>query len=93
MRSLTRIFQAMDGKNTCRLDVDDFRWGLLDFGIEISKDEACEMSPHFGGDNCIHWGDFLKAIRQPVSDAKLKCIKNCYAELCQGGALTLDCLA
>jgi len=30
----------MDEKGDRSLDVDDFRWGLKGFGIEISKDEA-----------------------------------------------------
>ena len=83
----------MDKRGDCCLDVDDFRWGLLDYGIEISKEEAQEMSPHFGGNNSIHWGKFLSAMRQPVSDAKLAAIKKCYADLTKGGTLTLDAMA
>jgi hypothetical protein len=33
VRELTAIFQAMDQRGDRNLDVDDFRWGLLDFGI------------------------------------------------------------
>lgn len=83
----------MDKSGNCLLDVDDFRWGLLDFGIEISKEEAQEMSPHFGGNNCVHWGQFMNAIRQPVSDAKLAAIKKTYDHLTKDGVLTLDGLA
>jgi len=37
---LSRIFKAMDENGNKGLDVDDFRWGLKDFGIQITKDEA-----------------------------------------------------
>jgi len=30
----------MDQKGDSNLDVDDFRWGLMDFGIQVSKEEA-----------------------------------------------------
>jgi hypothetical protein len=30
----------MDSKGDHKLDVDDFRWGLLDYGIEISKEQV-----------------------------------------------------
>jgi len=33
VRALDRIFKAMDADGSKTLDVDDFRWGLLDFGI------------------------------------------------------------
>jgi hypothetical protein len=43
LKNLARIFAAMDSKGDHKLDLDDFRWGLLDYGIEISKEEASEM--------------------------------------------------
>ena len=33
VKGLSAIFQAMDSKGDHRLDVDDFRWGLMDYGI------------------------------------------------------------
>jgi len=33
----------MDSKGDHKLDVDDFRWGLLDYGIDVSKEQVCEM--------------------------------------------------
>ena len=83
----------MDKQGNQKLDVDDFRWGLLDFGSEISKEEANQMSPHFGGSNTVNWGQFLDAIRQKVSDAKVAAIKRAYADLSNGGSLTLDAVA
>jgi len=40
VRALDRIFKAMDVDGSKDLDADDFRWGLLDFGIQISKEES-----------------------------------------------------
>ena len=33
IKALTRIFKAMDEAGDCNLDCDNFRWGLMDFGI------------------------------------------------------------
>ena len=43
IRGIARIFAAMDNNGNKLLDVDDFRWGLKDFGILISKEEAQQV--------------------------------------------------
>lgn len=40
IRGIARIFKAMDDNGNHLLDVDDFRWGLKDYGITLSKEEA-----------------------------------------------------
>lgn len=37
IRALTRLYKAMrrPPSNSSKLDVDDFRWGLLDYGVNI----------------------------------------------------------
>jgi len=33
IRGIARIFKAMDNNGNKLLDLDDFRWGLIDYGI------------------------------------------------------------
>jgi hypothetical protein len=33
IKALERLFKAIDEKSEKNLDVEDFRWGLLDYGI------------------------------------------------------------
>lgn len=40
IRGIARIFKAMDDNGNHLLDADDFRWGLIDYGISITKEEA-----------------------------------------------------
>ena len=40
LRGLSKIFKAMDHNNNGKLDIDDFRWGLMDFGLQLTKEEA-----------------------------------------------------
>jgi hypothetical protein len=47
---LERIFKAIDEKSEKNLEVEDFRWGLLDYGIQISKDDALEVLQRYDVD-------------------------------------------
>lgn len=66
VRSLTRIFKAMDVNGNKNLDCDDFRWGLMDYGIQVSKDEAAELMSAFGADGCINYDSFLSNVRVSI---------------------------
>ena len=65
IRGIARIFAAMDNNGNKLLDVDDFRWGLKDFGILISKEEAQQVLDHFDRDRngVVDYNEFLRAIR------------------------------
>ena len=68
IKSLTKIFKAIDEKANQNLDVDDFRWGLMDFGIQISKDEASELLSSFSkdGGNSVNFELFLDQFRVSI---------------------------
>ena len=65
VRALQRIFKAMDVKGDKNLDVDDFRWGLMDFGIQVSKDEAGEVLKYFDkdGNGSVNFDEFLSTLK------------------------------
>ena len=55
----------MDVKGDCNLDVDDFRWGLMDFGIQVTKDEAAEVLKYFDkdGNGMVNFGEFVNTLK------------------------------
>ena len=55
----------MDDKGDKNLDVDDFRWGLMDFGISITKEEAVEVLAHFDRDKngTVNFDEFLVTLK------------------------------
>ena len=65
IRGIARIFKAMDDKGDHNLDVDDFRWGLIDYGIAVSKDEAAEILAHFDRDKngTVNFDEFLRTLK------------------------------
>lgn len=65
IRGLSRIFKIMDDNGNHQLDVDDFRWGLIDFGININKDEAQQIVKHMDrdGNGTIDFDEFMRFMR------------------------------
>lgn len=65
VRKLAHIYKEMDQNGDHKLDPDDFRWGLLDYGIAISKEEtelfleACDKNK----DGLIDFTEFLQFLR------------------------------
>ena len=58
----------MDPNCSKNIDVDDFRWGMMDLGVQISKDEAAEMLSSFDKDKCgmVHYEDFICAFKVSI---------------------------
>jgi len=74
----------MDKNGNGSLDVDDFRWGLLDFGVEITKEEAAELLKHFDADKNggVNFNEFISALKGgDLSESRLAVIKRAYDKL------------
>ena len=69
IRGISKIFKAMDENGNKTLDIDDFRWGLKDYGIAISKEEATQVMQHFdrNGDGCVDFNEFLRALKVKIN--------------------------
>ena len=65
VRALSRIFKEMDINGDHKLDPDDFRWGLYNYGMIISKEdtqlfvEVCDRNK----DGHIDFTEFLHFLR------------------------------
>ena len=97
IRGVSRIFKAMDHNGNGLLDVDDFRWGLMDYGISISKEEAVLVLKHFDRDNngSVDFNEFLRSIRGELNAARKKIIRSAYDKLDvnKDGTVRLDDIA
>lgn len=78
----------MDKNGNGSLDIDDFRWGFIDYGFQISKEEAEPFVKHFekNGDGKISYEEFLQALKHNLNDypARLAIVKAAWAKISNG---------
>lgn len=65
LKALARIFRAMDDNGNGQLDVDDFRWGFIDYGFNLSKEEAARLLAHFDrdGNGTVSYDEFIRVLK------------------------------
>ena len=65
IKGISRIFKAMDDNGNHQLDLDDFRWGFIDYGFNLSKEEAEELFKRFDRDQSgtIDFDEFLRFLK------------------------------
>lgn len=65
IKGISRIFKAMDDNGNRKLELDDFRWGFIDYGFNLSKEEAVEIMKRFdtNNDGVIDFDEFLKFLK------------------------------
>ena len=91
---MARIFKAMDNNGNGLLDVDDFRWGLMDYGVSLSKEEAQQVLKHFDrdGNGHVDFNEFLRSIRGDINATRKRVIRQAYDKLDvnKDGSVRLD---
>lgn len=97
IRGLGRIFQIMDDNGNRQLDIEDFRWGLIDFGINITKDEAQQILKYMDrdGNGTIDFDEFMRFMRGDLNEFRKSIIRKAYAKLDvnKDGLVKLDDIA
>jgi Ca2+-binding EF-hand superfamily protein len=97
IRGLGRIFRAMDDNGNAQLDIDDFRWGLIDFGITITKEEAQQILKYIDrdGNGTIDFDEFMRFIRGELNAFRKNLINQAYGKLDvnKDGLVKLDDIA
>ena len=80
---MIRIFKVMDNNKNGLLDVDDFRWGLMDYGITLSKEEAVQVLKHFDrdGNGSVDFNEFIRSIRGELNASRKAIIRSAYNKL------------
>lgn len=97
IRGLAKIFKAIDNNGNGLLDSDDFRWGLMDYGISISKSEAQQVLKHFDrdGNGQVDFKEFMRSIRGELNANRKKWVRAAYDKLdvTKDGLVKLDDIA
>lgn len=97
MKAIARIFKAMDDNGNKQLDVDDFRWGFIDYGFNLSKEEAAKVLYHFDHDKngTVNFDEFLKTLKGDLNEGRVALIRQAYDKLDanKNGQVQLDDIA
>lgn len=87
----------MDENGNKKLECDDFRWGLMDYGVSVTKEEATEILNHFdkNGDGKVDFDEFLVCLRGDLNQTRTDVIRKAYDKLdvTKDGKVTLDDIA
>lgn len=97
IKGIGRIFRAMDDNGNHQLDLDDFRWGFIDYGFNLTKEEAQHLLNHFDrdGNGTVSYDEFLRALKGDINEDRKKWIKAAYEKLDvnKDGLVKLDDIA
>ena len=83
IRSLSRIFKILDNNGNKQIDIEELYWGLKDFGINISEEEAQNVLSGFDRDRngTLNFDEFLRGIRGDINDFRVSWIRKAYQKL------------
>lgn len=87
VRSLTRMLRCFDDSGDGKLSKDEFKWGLMDYGIELEPTHYDELFNAFDRDRngFIDFTEFLAVIRGPMSTPRLNVVGKAFSKLDKTG--------
>lgn len=77
--------------------MDDFRWGFIDYGFNVTKEEAQQLLEHFDRDKngTVSFDEFLVALKGDLNDSRKTWVRAAYDKLDvnKDGLVKLDDIA
>lgn len=88
IRGLRVMFKAMDNNGNGSLDPVEFKYGMRDFGVEISEKELTAILKHFDSnrDGKLSFDEFLRAIRGDLNERRRAMVHQAYKVLDKDGS-------
>ncbi|CAG9310039.1 unnamed protein product [Blepharisma stoltei] len=97
IRGLSKIFKNMDANGNRLLDPEDFKWGLINYGIILNDSEISTLVSCFdrNKDGIVNFDEFLTTIKGPMNNRRLRLVALAYEKLDKNGdgQVTLDDIA
>lgn len=97
IKGIARIFRAMDDNGNRQLDCDDFRWGFIDYGFNLSKEEVAKVMEQFdhNKDGTVNFDEFLRYLKGDLNEGRKALIKQAFDKLDvnKNGAVELNDIA
>lgn len=97
IRGLGRVFRILDDNRNRQIERNELMWGLKDFDIHLSEEQADVLLTHFDrdGSGTIDFDEFLVALRGDLNDNRKAWIRKAYDKLDvnKDGLVKLDDIA
>mmetsp|Transcript_30404 Transcript_30404/g.39238 ORF Transcript_30404/g.39238 Transcript_30404/m.39238 type:complete len:568 (-) Transcript_30404:239-1942(-) len=95
VRGLRRSFRIMDDGRDGKLDREDFKWGLKDYGVHLTDKQFDILLDYFDDnkDGLISINEFLNGIRGPMNQRREDLVRIAYERLdknCDGTVTKAD---
>lgn len=97
IRGLAKVFKNMDDNGNRLLEPEDFKWGLINYGIYLKDDELRSLMQAFdrNGDGVVNFDEFLTTLKGQINQRRLGLVAQAYEKLDKNkdGRVTLDDIA
>ncbi|CAK4892386.1 unnamed protein product [Aphanomyces euteiches] len=94
IHGISRMMRIMDNSGDKKLSRDEFRFGLRDFGVDVTEAELDSLIQAFDcdQDGFISFDEFLVALRGDINPARLSMIEMAFQKLdrTHDGQVTID---
>lgn len=87
IKGLGRAFRILDDNRDRKLDLEELKEGLQDYGISLTPEEITQLFQLIDkdGSGTLHFDEFLQAIRPPLSKTRLDMINQAFAKMDKTG--------
>ncbi|CAG2202227.1 calcyphosin-like protein [Mytilus edulis] len=87
IHGIGRTFRNIDDDGSKSLSLEEFRYGLKDFGLSFPESSVQELFTHIDkdGSGTIRFDEFLEAIRPPMSQTRISIINEAFKKFDKNG--------
>jgi calcyphosin len=97
IRGVSHLFKRIDKNGNKQIDVNEFYWGLKEFGVNLTEEEAMGVLRIFDKDKSgtISFEEFLRSLKGDLNNFRVGIIRKAYEKLDvnKDGSVRLDDIA
>ena len=94
IRGVSHLFKRIDKNGNKQIDVNEFYWGLKEFGVNLTEEEAMGVLRIFDKDKSgtISFEEFLRSLKGDLNNFRVGIIRKAYEKLDvnKDGSVRLD---